>query len=194
MSVPRLSEHRDQVEIALKSINNTQIWRDISQVKTPWGKVTRSNAIYRYEKDRWYQIVDEFGEPTAIGWEIYNSFMPPRPPTTLVRISNRNQMKIEQSAIRQMSPLSWTTAFLELSTLYDLLRDIPNRRSILTEHIPQHGILEQYLGAINEHDKRIEIAKKFEELAIQLEGLPLSLQALLLILDSDLGCPSPDIS
>ncbi len=79
-------------------------------------------------------MIDEFGDPTDVGRELYPRFEPLQPVDTLIRIANKNQLLLGRNEIIQLTPLSWTTRLLELSALYDLLRRLPTGYPILPHY------------------------------------------------------------
>lgn len=189
--MPGIAEHRTVFLQALQECELRRLCRDVSTIETPWGRVS-SRAIYRSDGGAdWAMVVDEFGEPTDTGREIYSAFKAPQALRTIVRISNKNQLLLGRDSIVQLSPRSWTTRFLELSALYDLLHrlpaNFPHPSSLERgEMSPFSALVELAWRGRNRHD----ILYGLQERSRRLDGLPVALQALLLVCDSDLGTES----
>lgn len=184
---PAVKEHRDVLRTTLDV--TARLFRDVSIVQTPWGAVS-SNAIYRRDSDNhWHLVVDEFGEPTDIGRRMYARFARPAQPDRIIRIANRNQLLLADRGITQLTPLSWTKRFVELSSLYDLLRQFPSTywRQLDNNDVTRLAALVELAVGPAEKTRAL---RDIEAITHKADGLPADLQALLLVCDSDLGKPS----
>lgn len=175
-----IKAHRAAVVSGL--LSNQRLFRDTASIPTPWGSIA-SRAIYRRDDIfGWRMIVDEFGDPTPLGLELYSDFLPPADGTTVVRITNKNQLLISPDGPHQLTPVEWTTRFHELSSLYDFFRRFPQRSYEATASVATN-LFEMALGA----DKWSDTVQRLGTMRRAVGGLVDDLQALLLVCDSDLG-------